>query len=109
MRKRKSLQMLRIHEQQDERRNTEPDQLPLVRDELDVQGDLVPLVGQRIIELDCGNARKARRLVLRHAGSQVEGLEMAAVQHPKNVSSPQVRLFFRGRQRRGRAVPRSRL
>ena len=72
----------------------DPDQLPLVRDELDVLGDLVPLAGQRIIELGCGNARLARSLVLRHAGSQVVGLEVDAVQHTKNVSSPQERLLF---------------
>ena len=72
----------------------DPDQLPLVRDELDVLGDLVPLDGQRIIELGCGNARLARSLVLRHAGSQVVGLEVDAVQHTKNVSSPQERLLF---------------
>lgn len=74
--------------------NTDPDQLPLVRDELDVLGDLVPLAEQRIIELGCGNARLARALVQRHAGSQVVGLEVDAVQHAKNVSSPQERLLF---------------
>lgn len=75
-------------------KNTDPDQLPLVRDELDVLGDLVPLAEQRIIELGCGNARLARALVQRHAGSQVVGLEVDAVQHAKNVSSPQERLLF---------------
>lgn len=72
----------------------EPDQLPQVRDELDVLADLVPIAEQRIIELGCGNARLARALVLRHAGSQVVGLEVDAVQHTKNVSSPQERLLF---------------
>jgi len=75
-------------------RNTDPDQLPLVHDELDVLGGLVPLAEQRIIELGCGNARLARALVLRHAGSQVVGLEVDAVQHAKNVSRPQERLLF---------------
>ena len=74
--------------------NTDPDQLPLVRDELDVLGDLVALAEQRIIELGCGNARLARALVQRHAGSQVVGLEVDVVQHAKNVSSPQERLLF---------------
>lgn len=73
---------------------TDPDQLSLVRDELDVLGELVPLAEQRIIELGCGNARLARALVLRHAGSQVVGLEVDAVQHEKNASLPQERLLF---------------
>lgn len=72
----------------------DPDQLPLVRDELDVLADLVPLNGQRIIEPGCGNARLARSLVQRFAGSQVVGLEVDAVQHRKNLSQPQARLLF---------------
>jgi len=74
--------------------HTDPDQLPLVRDELDLLGDLVPLAEQRIIELGCGNARLARALVRRHAGSRVVGLEVDAVQHTKNASNPQERLLF---------------
>ncbi|MDZ4128084.1 MAG: hypothetical protein U1E02_28535, partial [Hydrogenophaga sp.] len=46
------------------RSSTDPDQLPLVRDELDVLGERVPLDGQRIIELGCRNARLARALSL---------------------------------------------
>lgn len=76
------------------RTNTDPDQLPLVRDELDVLGERVPLDGQRIIELGCGNARLARALLLRHAGSRVVGLEVDAEQHAKNVAHPQERLLF---------------
>lgn len=72
----------------------DPDQLPQVCDELDVLADLVPLAGQRIIELGCGNARLARGLVQRFAGSEVVGLEVDAVQHAKNVSHPQERLLF---------------
>jgi SAM-dependent methyltransferase len=76
------------------RTSTDPDQLPLVRDELDVLGERVPLDGQRIIELGCGNARLARALLLRHAGSRVVGLEVDAEQHAKNVAHPQERLLF---------------
>jgi SAM-dependent methyltransferase len=74
--------------------NADPDQLPIVRDELDVLDELAPLAEQRIIELGCGDARLARALLLRHVGSQVLGLEVDAVQHTKNVSSPQERLLF---------------
>ena len=72
----------------------DPDQLPSLRDELDVLADLVPLAEQRIIELGCGNARLARSLVQRFAGSQVVGLEVDAVQHAKNLAAPQERLLF---------------
>ena len=74
--------------------HTDPDQLPLVNDELDVLDELLPLAGQRIIELGCGNARLARALVQRHTSSQMVGLEVDAVQHAKNVSRPQERLLF---------------
>lgn len=73
---------------------TDPDQLPSLRDELDVLADLVPLAEQRIIELGCGNARLARSLVQRFAGSQLVGLEVDAVQHAKNLAAPQERLLF---------------
>lgn len=73
---------------------TNPDQLPSLRDELDVLADLVPLAEQRIIELGCGNARLARALVQRFAGSQVVGLEVDAVQHAKNLAAPQEHLLF---------------
>jgi ubiquinone/menaquinone biosynthesis C-methylase UbiE len=72
----------------------DPDQLPTLRDELDLLADLVPLTGQRIIELGCGNARLARALLQRHAGSQLVGLEVDAVQHAKNIANPQERLLF---------------
>lgn len=72
----------------------DPDQLPTLRDELDLLEDLVPLTEQRIIELGCGSARLARSLLQRHAGSQLVGLEVDEVQHAKNVTSPQERLVF---------------
>jgi SAM-dependent methyltransferase len=71
-----------------------PDQLPLIRDELDVLEELVPLSEQRIIELGCGNARLARALLERFAGSEVVGLEVDSVQHGKNLAAPQDRLLF---------------
>lgn len=74
--------------------HTDPDQLPLVRDELDLLEDLVELDEQRIIELGCGDARLARALVMRHVGAQLVGLEVDVEQHSKNVSSSQERLLF---------------
>jgi SAM-dependent methyltransferase len=71
-----------------------PDQLPLVRDELDLLARWVPLADQRILELGCGNARLARALLERYAGSEVVGLEVDSVQHEKNLASPQDRLMF---------------
>lgn len=73
---------------------TDPDDLPTLRDELDLLDDLVPLTDRRLIELGCGNARLARGLLRRHAGSQLVGLEVDAVQHAKNVADPQERLVF---------------
>ena len=71
-----------------------PDDLPTLRDELDLLADLVPLAEQRLIELGCGNARLARSLLARYPGSQLVGLEVDAVQHAKNVANPQQRLVF---------------
>ena len=45
----------------------DPDQLPTLRDELDLLADLLPLADQRIIELGCGNARLARSLQIGRA------------------------------------------
>lgn len=74
--------------------DTDPDRLPRLRDELDLLAKLVPLAGQRIIELGCGKARLARALVQRFAGSQVVGLEVDAVQHGQNLARPQEGLLF---------------
>ncbi|MFP8781311.1 class I SAM-dependent methyltransferase [Hydrogenophaga sp. RWCD_12] len=71
-----------------------PDHLSLVRDELDLLAELVPLAEQRILELGCGNARLARSLLERFAGSEVVGLEVDSVQHAKNLAAPQERLLF---------------
>ncbi len=70
------------------------DQLPLVPDELDLLNELVPLSGQRIIELGCGNARLARNLLQRFAACHVTALEVDAAQHAKNLERPQAGLDF---------------
>lgn len=63
--------------------------LPLVDDELGVLAELVPLAGQRIVELGCGNARLARALLARHPDARVTGLEVDERQHAKNLAAPQ--------------------
>lgn len=68
--------------------------VPLIEDELSVLSDLVPLAGQRIIELGCGNANLARALLARHPDASVTGLEVDARQHAKNLAAPQQGLHF---------------
>jgi SAM-dependent methyltransferase len=68
--------------------------LPLIEDELSLLGDLVPLGGQRIVELGCGNAHLARTLLARFPDSRVTGLEVDERQHAKNLASPQAGLEF---------------
>lgn len=70
------------------------DTLPLVDDELDLLASLVPLAGQRIIELGCGAARLARALLARHPDSTVTALEVDARQHARNLADPQPGLNF---------------
>lgn len=71
-----------------------PTTLEQVGDELDVLSAMVPLAGQRIIELGCGAAALARALLARFPDSQVTGVEVDARQHAKNLASPQSRLHF---------------
>jgi len=69
-------------------------ELPLIDDELDLLAELVPLAGQRIVELGCGAATLARALLARHPSSHVTGLEVDQRQHAKNLASPQPHLEF---------------
>lgn len=70
------------------------DQLPLQQDELELLNRLVPLSGQRIIELGCGNAKLARELLQRFPACHVTGLEVDAIQQAKNLVQPQTGLDF---------------
>ena len=65
-----------------------------VDNELDVLEALVPLAGQRIVELGCGAAELARALLRRHPDARVTGLEVDERQHAKNLAAPQEGLTF---------------
>jgi SAM-dependent methyltransferase len=68
--------------------------LPLIEDELDLLAELVPLAGQRIVELGCGAAALARALLVRYPDAHVTGLEVDQRQHAKNLASPMPHLEF---------------
>ena len=70
----------------------DPDQLPVCNDELSLLAELVPLQAQNTIELGCGSARLARALLERWPLCHVDGLEVEAVQHAKNLTHPQAGL-----------------
>lgn len=65
-----------------------------IDDELELLAALVPLADQRIVELGCGAAALARRLLLRCPGSRVTGIEVDARQLAKNLATPQAGLEF---------------
>lgn len=64
------------------------DDVPLISDELDLIAELSGQQARRVIELGCGPAQLARRLVARFAGSTVAALEVDEVQHAKNLAAP---------------------
>jgi ubiquinone/menaquinone biosynthesis C-methylase UbiE len=67
----------------------------LVSDELELLESLVDLpTHPRIIELGCGAAHLSRKLLQRHPGCTVTGLEVDQRQMVKNLSSPADRLTF---------------
>lgn len=72
----------------------DPDLLPIQNEELDLLNALVPLQAQQIIELGCGNARLARQLLKRWPLCRITGFEVDAVQHAKNLATPQDGLTF---------------
>ena len=59
-----------------------------VTDEVELLGTLAPLDGARILELGCGKADFARRLLDRGRVASVAALEVDAVQHQRNLASP---------------------
>lgn len=72
----------------------DPDRVPLIADELDELHAIAALNAQRIIELGCGPAQMARKLVRRFPGCSVAALEIDAVQHRKNLADPQAGIEF---------------
>jgi SAM-dependent methyltransferase len=68
---------------------------PLVTDELDLLDRLAPLDQHRhIIELGCGAADLARKLLARFPGCQLTALEVDQRQHAKNLRDPLPGLHF---------------
>ncbi len=69
--------------------------IPLVTDELDLLNTLIPLDRHgNIIELGCGAAGLARRLLARFPGCEVTALEVDERQHAKNLLCPLPGLQF---------------
>ncbi len=66
----------------------------VVDDELNLLQSLVPLRGLEIIELGCGTAELARRLVAACPGCKVAALEVDERQHAKNLQQPLAGLSF---------------
>jgi len=68
---------------------------PLITDELALLQQLVDLPSHpRTIELGCGAAQLARKLLQRYPQCEVVGLEVDERQHAKNLQNPAERLRF---------------
>lgn len=59
----------------------------LVTDEVDFLRQQVPLAGARLVELGCGKADLARKLLARGLVASIDALEVDARQHAANVAS----------------------
>lgn len=80
--------------QDDSLSSIDPDSLALVGDELDLLSGLINLAQASVVEAGCGNARLLRQLMQRHPLASGVGLEVDAVQHAKNLATPEERLRF---------------
>lgn len=60
----------------------------LVTDEAAFMAQHLPLVGARIVELGCGKADLARRLLEQHGAAEVTGFEVDQRQHAANLAAP---------------------
>ena len=67
---------------------------PLVADELEIFRRLLPEPGRRVIELGCGGAALARRLLQAHSGMRYLGLEVDRVQLERNLRDVPERMRF---------------
>lgn len=63
----------------------------IVTDEAGFMAQHLPLQGARIVELGCGKAELARRLLEQHKVADVTGFEVDAGQHAANVAAPPLR------------------
>ena len=66
------------------------EQAGLVTDEAEFMQQVLPLAGARVVELGCGKADLARKLLQRRAVAQVTGFEVDARQHAANRQAPAV-------------------
>lgn len=70
---------------------------PHVEDELAFLAALVPLAGADVVEVGCGSADFARKLLATYEQAHVTGVEIDERQHAKNLAQATARLtFFRG-------------
>jgi ubiquinone/menaquinone biosynthesis C-methylase UbiE len=60
----------------------------IIADEVAYLESLVPLAGANVVELGCGKADFARKLVEKTAVASVKALEVDRIQHSLNVASP---------------------
>jgi len=67
---------------------------PPITDDFELLASWLDLREAAVIELGCGAARLARRLVQAHPGCRVTGLEVDERQHAKNLAEPADRLQF---------------
>jgi SAM-dependent methyltransferase len=65
-----------------------PPPTDLVRDELTLLHRLTPLHAQRIVEVGCGAAALARKLLAAYPDCRVTGLEVDQTQHAHNLAAP---------------------
>lgn len=62
----------------------------LVTDEAEFMAQHLPLAGARLIELGCGKAEVARRLLERHGVARITGFEVDERQHAANLAAAPV-------------------
>lgn len=60
----------------------------LISDEIELFARLVPLAAARVVELGCGKAELARRLLERRLVASVRAFEVDRVQHARNLADP---------------------
>lgn len=60
----------------------------LIGDEIELLRRLVSLTGARVVELGCGKAELARRLVERGLVASVQAFEVDEIQHARNLADP---------------------